>query len=97
MSMGVTLIHHIHSLSASVSDEQKRFVVHDPAQGAQIFDLSTLEKIPGVQIPYGGSRISVPILYGEGGHLILVGDGGKVKLYNPDGEALGDMGINCCK
>jgi hypothetical protein len=87
----------VYSLSASVSDEQKRFVVHDPAQGAQIFDLNTLESIPGATIPYSGPRISVPILYGECGCLILVGSDGKVKFYNPDGEALGDLGIDCCK
>ena len=82
-----------YSVSVAVSSNDRRFVIHDPSQGAQIFDMGMLKLIPNAIIPYTGPRIVVPLLFGGDGPIVLTGDQGEVKVYSSTGEALGQLGI----
>ena len=69
--------------------------MHDPSQGASIFDLETLERIPDALIPYSGSRIAIPITYSHNGRFLFVGEGEVVKVYDAIGTPLGNMDVGC--
>ena len=83
------------SVTTSVSPSQARFVVHDPSQGASIFDLETLERIPDALIPYSGSRIAIPITYSHDGRFLFVGEGDIVKVYDAIGMPFGNIDVGC--
>jgi hypothetical protein len=84
------------SVSASVSASRQRFVVHDSFQGAQIFDLETLLKLPDARIPYNGPPIAIPVSFLETGN-ILVGENGDISVYDSEGLPLGVLGVKAGK
>jgi hypothetical protein len=58
-----------------------------------MFDLKTFKRDPEVFVPYTGSSVAVPLAQYQDGRLVLIGDGGEVKIFDGDGKLAGDMGI----